>query len=215
MNDTTLRRVRRWHDALPEDARPHWDDVEVVVRLGVTTTAAAQRLLWSDPGALAQRFDALQAVIRGQDSASVDNSDSTGPAEESARYAEPATSLHAGTSGADALQKQARVLAWLETLRLEGVKVDLSPDTVEQVTRASSLAQLRGLLPRELLRRRGDELGKILGIGSQGSDRGGLPSGNRRQEGGAAAAPSESRLHSESAAPSGPAAPDPLPPPSI
>jgi len=208
VTDATLRRVRRWHDALPEDARPHWDDVEVVVRLGVTTTAAAQRLLWNDPGALAKRFDALQAVIRGQDSASVDNDDSTGPDEESARYTEPATSLHAGPSGVDAPQKQARVLAWLETLRLEGVKVDLSPDAVEQVTRASSLAQLRGLLPRELLRRRGDELGKILGIGGQGSDRGGLAAPNRRQEDGAVAAPSEGRLHSDGGSPSGPAVPD-------
>lgn len=211
MNDPTVQRVRRWYDALPEETRPHWEDIEVVVRLGVTTTAAAQRLLWNNPEALAQRFDALQAVIRPQESA-VDSSGSTAQAGEPALPQAPSTSAHAPSGGTDTLLKQARVLAWLETLRLEGIKVDLSPDIVEQVSTASSLAQLRGLLPRELVRRRGDELAMILGIGRQGPDRQSPIPGNKREGGRGAPAPvpvpSEGRHDSEAAAPSGLASAD-------
>lgn len=161
MNDESLQRARRWYDGLPYDDRPAWEDVEVVVRLHVTSPAVSQRLLLRDPESFARHFDSLRPVLLGLEP--VLPAPIMMPPDEPPIPTEPPGDVRPVTQN----QQQARVLAWLEDLRQEGFRVEASTEVVEQVLRATTPAQLRGLLPRDLLRRRGEELAALLALGRE------------------------------------------------
>jgi hypothetical protein len=140
----TLQSLRTWHQGVTTSA-PQWDDVELVIRLRLTSRDVATSVIWAEERTLLEHWDAIQEAAAGG-------------------AGEPTQGVASRLSGAAAARFR-ELADWLSDATAGGQEVGaVTEDDLVDIAEASSRAEVeRAIKMVPQLRRFRGELGQMLG----------------------------------------------------